>query len=170
MKISTDLKLFKRYKWRGLISECPYCDKEPAGRFKTDTWTQKDYVEYLVINKRHPNYRTDSVAMFSACAMCTKISWVHHKLNNHYYEHSNEGKWPEGIIKQLKSERTTRVHEAMLAWNASPCSHCSALEDVNTSYLYFARHCAAGSGGPIEPDEKCSKYVDLALRIARKTV
>ena len=154
MKILNDPELFKKYSWRPQVSSCPHCKREPKGEYPSLVWMDPAWVVYVVTHPRLGPWKPGSFIYFSQCPTCKKISWNHHDLEE------MRG-WPEDINEALLAEARTRLHVAMLDWKTSPCSSCSAIQSLNLQYMYFARHCDAGSGGPIAADEECKKFKRL---------
>lgn len=151
MKIFTDKKVFKTYLWRGMVSECPHCRKEPPKAY--DVWNRKEWVDGIYLGDDMPNFKTDSVAMFSVCVICQKKSWLHLRIRDRFYSHDNEDKWPEPIKEAISAERSRRVRIEIERLRVSPCIGCDAIESIDNQYLHFYRNCPAGSGGPIGPKE-----------------
>lgn len=155
MKLFTDKKVFKKYAWRGLISECPHCEKTPPDYLYA--WHQPEWVDGVFLSLDMPNWKMDSCAVFSVCPVCQKKSWCHMKLHRYFSGGRVEDRWPEKIKDAIVAEYRARLHKGMRDWNASPCSTCSAITEVSTTSLYFARYCPAGSGGPLAYGETCTK-------------
>lgn len=167
IKIFEDKKVFKKYEWRGLVSTCPHCQKEPPEPYSG--WRRPEFVDGLYIKLDAPQWKTDSAFLFSSCPVCTKKSWVHFKLDGRFYMDPEE-QWPESIKEALINEHRARLHKAMRDWNASPCRDCAAVERIDTTHLYFARGCAAGSGGPLKPGEACAVRIQMPVQNTRRKV
>ena len=162
IKVFTDKKIFKNYAWRGMVTTCPHCREEPPKSY--EAWHRPVFVDGVFLSLNMPNWKTDSIAVFSVCPLCGKKSWCHDKLNRDTRGESQQEKWPKQVQDAMAREYRRRLNKAIVEWNQSPCSDCTAIKELDLMYLYFHRYCAAGSGGPLDPNEKCSK------RIPRKPV
>lgn len=136
IRVTTDETLFKRHKWRGQITICPYCDNEPKDSYRV--WETPKYLRYVFANDQHlHNWKADSIRTFSECQKCFKISWVHMDIANRFTSYDQkELKWPKEVIKAVLAERKKRIQKAMVDFLGSDCPPCKNLYSLDLQYLY----------------------------------
>lgn len=158
MKVIKSRKVFDEYLWRGEVSRCPYCHKEPKCEHPSLEWDNPAWTVYAYLSLDMPNWRSDSFAVFSMCPTCKKISWLHYKLDSDYNEYERGNKWPEPVKKAIFAEHRRRLHRAISKWRSSPCNGCENLRTLSLQHLYFAVGCDAGKSGPCEESGPCAYF------------